>query len=185
MALIGYTKSANDFSFVCGGSLISERFILSAAHCSFSSELKAANSAKIGDVRRGDDNENTLLVNIEKRFNHPNYSKRESIDHDIALFKLQETVQFNDYIRPICLPQFNENVENAVVTGWGTTGFGEELSKDLLKVTLEIFDQDECQSKYERTGLTKNGIDKETKICAGSHSEEKDSCGGDSGKYLN
>ena len=183
MALIGYKKSEDDFSFVCGGSLISDRFILSAAHCSFGSDLGAAAYAKIGDVRRGINTKNTLLVLIMERIKHPDY-KRDFIDHDIMLFKLQKSVEFNDWIRPICLPHINEKVKRAVVTGWGTTGFGEDLSKNLLKVTLEIFNQTDCQSKYSQTGPTKNAIDEATKICAGSYLDNKDSCGGDSGNYL-
>ena len=183
MALIGYNKSEDDFSFVCGGSLISDRFILSAAHCSFSSGLGTATHAKIGDVTRGINSKNAFMAQIVEKIKHPGYNK-DFIDHDIMLFKLQQSVEFNDWIRPICLPHINEEVDNAVVTGWGTTGFGEGLSKNLMKVTLKIFNQTDCQSKYSQTGPTKNGIDEATKICAGSYIENKDSCGGDSGMYL-
>lgn len=181
MALIGYNMSQNDFFYSCGGSLISDRFILSAAHCAFSGQQREATFAKLGYVKRGVDNPNTLLVHIAKRFKHPHY-KSGILDNDIALFKLKETVQFNEYIRPICLPHLNEETYRAVVTGWGHVEYGGDLSTDLLKVTLDIFNQTDCQSKYSSlTDKASNGVDYETKICAGSYNDNLDSCTGDSG----
>lgn len=77
----------------------------------------------------------------------------------------------------------DESHEKAIATGWGHLAFGEALSNVLMKVTLNIFNETDCKAKYELSGKTKNGIDYETKICAGSYEEQKDTCSGDSGIF--
>lgn len=62
---------------------------------------------------------------IIQRINHPNY-KSPSVYNDIALYKLASKVDFNEYIRPICLQiehQFPKTY--AIATGWGRTEWGE------------------------------------------------------------
>lgn len=67
---------------------------------------------------------------------------------------------------------------NPVATGWGRTGYYSELSKALLKVTLEYFHQEECNSSYANNiGISlRNGIVPTTQVCAGSHNDTKDAC---------
>ena len=195
MALIGFQGSANDFEFLCGGSLISETFVLSAgslmkeffffyllklydvtAHCSYDGDKKAASKVKVGDVSRGEDNPNTYTYQIKNRIKHPEYEKSKSIDHDIMLFELARNVQFNEYVAPICLPYINEMTKNAIATGWGSTGFGESITQNLMAVQLQIFKEEECQRSFVLDGVTKNGISYDSKICAGSYERRLDTC---------
>lgn len=145
-------------------------------------ELREAKYAKLGEVTRGIGNQNTYVHEIIQRIKHPNYSVK-SIDHDIALFKLDRNVMFNEYVIPLCLPQKEENTKQAIATGWGDVGYGESSSVKLLKVTLELFGQEECHAQYSGDGITKNGIDYKTKVCAGSYTQRKDTCSGDSGIF--
>ena len=184
VALIGFENSKDDFEYVCAGFLISKRFVLTVANCAFSQELRKAKFVKLGDVKRNESNANTYTYEIIERIKHQNFTSR-AIDHNVALFKLDKDVEFNDYVKPACLPVNNKEPELAVGTGWGITEFGGELSTKLKKITMEIFTQDECQKSYSSTGKTRNGIDYESNICAGSHTLEGiDMCAGDSGAPL-
>jgi hypothetical protein len=150
-------------------------FILSAAHCSTSGRLGKAKFAKLGDVRRQADNPNTYKYNIIETINHPQYSKKVN-DHDIALFKLDRSVTFNDYVIPACLPQSDVLTKRMIATGWGITGFSEASTNELSKVVLDIFQQSECQVNYKFETRLPVGIDYNRVFCAGSYNESKDTC---------
>lgn len=206
-ALIGYELSKDDFDLECGGSLITKRFVLSGATCVFSSDRNQATYVKLGNVIRGEVNDNTYRYEIEERIKHPKFTSK-SVDHDIALFKLEKDVEFNDFVQPACLPTKNEEPDFGIVAGWGKpgkyfriqnklirliytlvifcAGYGQDLSTKLKKIVMEIFTQEDCQKKYLlENGQPRNVIDYETKICAGSHNMTRiDTCHGDSGSAL-
>ena len=121
MALIGYALSQSDDDYLCGGTLISTQFVLSAAHCLFHRELLEAKYVKLGDVKRNVKNSNTYTYSIVERIPHPSY-KHDSIDHNIALFKLNETLilkDFRGFVRPICLPYKVEHPSKVIAIGFG------------------------------------------------------------------
>lgn len=121
MAAIGYRGSGSSVSFGCGGSLISDRFILTAAHCN------ATQNTKPSFVRLGEHDLSKLSGNekdyeIEDFIQHPDYNIAMK-KNDIALIKLKTPVTFNKTsIFPACLDQI-DNVpnENATASGWGKT----------------------------------------------------------------
>lgn len=105
--------------------------------------------------------------------------KSPAIHNDIGLLKLDRDVEFNDAIRPACLPEeASDHLDNAIATGWGKLGSDTDRSNLLMKVILEIFSQNECSYKYR---MLREGIQEETQVCAGSHTDHKDTCKGDSG----
>lgn len=95
-------------------------------------------------------------------------------------------MQFNQFARPACLnSKFDPSQRRAIVTGWGDTEFFSGAgSSTLLKVTLDLFQFNECTRKIEADSKLKNGLIESQQICAGSYNEEKDSCEGDSGGPL-
>ncbi|CAK9824499.1 Serine protease snake [Anthophora retusa] len=190
MAAIGY-PTGDSIVWGCGGTLISERFVLSAAHCTFSSSLGVgATWARLGDLNleRSDDDARPQNIRIIERIRHPRYRSAVSEYHDIALFKLEREVTFNEWIRPCCLPYSLPDTGidgKATATGWGRVDWADDASNDLLKVTISLVSQPQCNRTFlngEKNSRLELGIVDEWMICAGELG--KDTCQGDSGGPL-
>jgi hypothetical protein len=97
---------------------------------------------------------------------------------DVGLIILSEPVQFADNIAPICLSDgtvpFDDGSTYATLAGWGQTGEYLPTSQTLLKTSLRVWTQEECEEKYEDkapAGITAD------MVCAGSTDPEvKDAC---------
>ncbi|XP_065081317.1 venom protease-like [Ochlerotatus camptorhynchus] len=185
MALIGY-GAAPEVNYLCGGSLVSERFVLTAGHCTNSIEHGPATTVRLGDLALDSSNDEAFPedFNIAETIPHPDY-RLTSQYNDIALMKLDRKVILSPFIRPICLPLSGElRYNRAIATGWGTIGYGEATSPILLKVVLDMFAYDECTVQFEANRKLKDGLNQGTQICAGSRDSTKDTCQGDSGGPL-
>ncbi|XP_076799779.1 uncharacterized protein LOC143444875 isoform X4 [Clavelina lepadiformis] len=166
---------------ICGGNLISNRHVLSAAHC-FSGISHSNIIAKFGLISRYD------TPNAQRRVSrvhiHPNY---DFPFHDIAMLELETPVQFSDTVKPICLP-FGETTPDDVIcsaAGWGLTQLlgGGDAANDLEEVELRTLPFGVCQRAYSSSLPTGRNPDRGM-ICAGKISGGVDSCNGDSGGPL-
>ncbi|XP_045482161.1 serine protease snake-like isoform X2 [Harmonia axyridis] len=186
MAALGFGQEDN-IQWLCGGSLISENYVLTAAHCLKSMELGPVNWVKLGEINLAAKNSETAqMFSVVERISHPNYSSTSKYN-DIALLKLDKPVQFSENVLPICLSTSASDInQKLIATGWGKTEVNGPRSDALLRVNLEYFSNPICNNAYADVSKKDlpEGVSEEKQICAGSKTDSRDTCQGDSGGPL-
>uniref|UniRef100_A0A8D3CUM8 Peptidase S1 domain-containing protein n=1 Tax=Scophthalmus maximus TaxID=52904 RepID=A0A8D3CUM8_SCOMX len=163
---------------VCGGSLINREWVMSAAHCFFSTSTSGW-QVSLGRQNLQGTNPNEVSTTVARIILHPNYDS-DTNNNDIALLRLSSPVKFTDYIRPVCLAASGSVFNNGTdcwVTGWGAVKEGESLPlpETLQEVEVPVLGNRQCNC------LNGVGTVTDNMICAGVLAGGKDSCQGDSG----
>nr|XP_055037268.1 serine protease 27-like [Misgurnus anguillicaudatus] len=159
---------------LCGGSLINKDWVLSSATCInlFLDQIVIY----LGRRSQFDPDPHQITRTVLNVINHPDYNP-STRDNDIALVQLSSSVNFTDYIRPVCLAAagsvFDEGL-SSWATGWGftrwrvTTWGGIEIKDSdlpniLQEVEIPIVSNQNCSIAYNGSGVTIT----DNMLCAG------------------
>ncbi|KFO73925.1 Coagulation factor X, partial [Cuculus canorus] len=160
----------------CGGTILNEYFILSAAHCIDQyKDLRVI----VGMVDKRKEEPSRAIHRVEKIIAHARYDNR-TYDSDIALLKLEEPITFSEDVIPACLPEEDfanyvlMNQTFGIVSGFGRAFEYAQQVQRMKVLQVPYVDRNTC--KHALYGpVTRN------MFCAGYGKDGKDACQGDGG----
>ncbi|KAI5651410.1 trypsin domain-containing protein [Phthorimaea operculella] len=193
MGAVGFLSSDPNrkYKFMCGSTLISAKFALTAAHCSSADSRDTTISDIVPKIVRFGVEDIVNLIegdhsavdrNILKIHVHPQY-KSPIKYYDMALFELDKPITFNKFIQPACLwTEDTTRVKNGTVTGWGVTNPDAHEGHPYLQAAdLDVIDDKTCEEYlWSYHNRRWRGLE-EHQFCAGQMAGGVDSCQGDSG----
>lgn len=189
-AIARQISDSNEWFILCGGALLTEEWVISAAHCvttGATNKIIDPDNFKIylGKYYR-DDKLNDDFVQERKAQEihiHPDFDPH-LFDSDIALIHLAEPVTLTARVQTVCLPSGSTTRENivdgkiGVVTGWGLNE-NKSYAQQLQQAVLPVVSYERCEKGYEEANLPLTVT--ANMFCAGSPQTKSDACSGDSG----
>jgi len=169
----------------CGGTILSDQWIISASHCVDGSKAKDV-FIRVGDHDNTDPDDTKFnkkqTFGVKKILMHPGYDP-QTVNNDVALLKLDKKINFKDFddtVAPICLPEKLKaySGEKVTVAGWGLLKENGDQPSKLRKVDLEVLPMHTCRDDY---GYKKSWITSRM-LC--TFAKDQDACQGDSGGPL-
>uniref|UniRef100_A0A4W2D7A2 trypsin n=1 Tax=Bos indicus x Bos taurus TaxID=30522 RepID=A0A4W2D7A2_BOBOX len=167
---VPYQVSLNAGYHFCGGSLINDQWVVSAAHC-YQYHIQVRLGEYNIDVLEGGEQ----FIDASKIIRHPKYSSW-TLDNDILLIKLSTPAVINARVSTLALPSACASAgTECLISGWGNTLSSGVNYPDLLQcLVAPLLSHADCEASYP--GQITNNM-----ICAGFLEGGKDSCQGDSG----
>ncbi|KAM6978529.1 granzyme B-like [Tautogolabrus adspersus] len=158
----------------CGGILIREDFVLTAAHCKQSNYMTVVLGAH--DISKRERSQQRIQV--AEFYPHPRYTE---YDYDIMLLKLKNNATLNKYVKVIRLPKKDGKIPaniNCAVAGWGYTE-ADGRPSNVLKETTE-----KMQFSFECKNIWREYFNIQHMICTKFNKKKGGVCQGDSGGPL-
>ncbi|XP_052751870.1 serine protease gd-like [Galleria mellonella] len=182
-----YRRKDGSLTFICSGTLVSDRHVISAAHCMHQKNSYTSIKdivVKVGVYNLEDWGDDvTVTRTLEAAYIHESYNV-STLANDISVFTLERNVEFSTYIRPACLWSGNTDLSrvvgaSGVVAGWGTNELGPGGHGEPRMVRIPIVSTATCRaSKPDFHKLTSANT-----LCAGDRNGAGP-CLGDSGGGL-
>jgi len=196
LAVLGY-GAEDKRHWGCGGTLITSRHVLTAAHCIKAGPLAVV---RLGDHDLKIDTETPHQeLKVKSKKIHEKFNPK-SLENDIAIIELEGEVQYNDKVFPACLPDpsflgsHNLDVESyqGHIAGWGnlehrtlteilTKGTEGLIPDSLMEAEVPFVDEKQCKEIFK---VFPDAVIDNRTLCAGFLDGSKDTCQGDSGGPL-